>query len=138
DPSLDENDVRRLMSTTSRGAVAYDQFPQDSLVRMLYEWDDLMAFVADALGYPRPYRYADTLGPLNPAVMREGDHLRWHFDQTDFVVSLLLQDCEAGGAYEVVPQTRSSDRENYEKVRNIISGSDRQHVITLDIQPGCL
>jgi len=25
--------------------------------------------------------------------MDAGEHLLWHFDQTDFVVSILLQDC---------------------------------------------
>ena len=36
--------------------------------------------------------------------MGEGDQLQWHFDQTDFVVSLAIQSAESGGDFEVVPR----------------------------------
>ena len=35
--------------------------------------------------------------------MGQGDELQWHFDQTDFVVSLAIRDAEVGGDFEVVP-----------------------------------
>lgn len=78
---------RRWLAPYSVGAVAYDLFPADSPIRMLYEWDDLTRFVAAILGLPAVYRYADPLGALNLAVMTDGDELQWHCDQTDFVVS---------------------------------------------------
>ena len=42
------------------------------------------------------HRYADPCGALNLAVMGDGDELQWHFDQTDFVVSLAIQPAERG------------------------------------------
>ena len=137
DESLDPSDVRRKQSTTALGAVAYDQIPESAALRRLYEWDGFMSFVGDALGHGPLHRYADPLGALNLAVMKEGDHLRWHFDQTDFVVTLLIQDCQGGGEYEVVPWTRNKMTENFEVVREIIDGQ-YEDVTTLDIQPGCL
>ena len=56
-----------------------------------------MEFVRVLLGRERLFRYADPLGALNLAVMRDGDELAWHVDQTDFVVSLALQSSEACG-----------------------------------------
>ena len=97
----------------------------------------LDAFLADALGKKQLYRYADKMGALNIAVMGDGDYLRWHFDQTDFVVSLLLQDCQAGGDFEFVPMIRRRDNENLDAVRNILQGS-RDGVIKLEIEPGAL
>jgi hypothetical protein len=39
--------------------------------------------------------------------MRRGDHDSWHFDQTDFVVSMLLQPSERGGDFEYSPHIRT-------------------------------
>lgn len=137
DQSLPESDPRRMTETTSLGAVAYDQMPLKSLMRRLYEWDTLMEFIGDALGKERLYRYADPMGALNIAVMGDGDYLRWHFDQTDFVTTILFQPGESGGEYEFVPMIRSAEKPNYEHVKEVLQGS-RRGVITLDIQPGGL
>jgi len=137
DESIEQGDPRRMMSTTALGAVAFDQFPNEALIRRLYMWDGLLEFVADALGYEKLHRYADPLGALNLAVMGEGDHLRWHFDQTDFVVSLLLKPSLGGGEYEVYPNTRSVSEESFSRVKGILNGN-REGILTLDINPGCL
>ena len=87
----DENQTvghpRRWSAPRALGAVAYDLFPLSSALRSLYEWDPLMAFIENILGRGGLYRYADSCGALNLSVMRAGDLLQWHFDQTDFVVS---------------------------------------------------
>lgn len=137
DSSLPADHPRNLTETTALGAVAYDQIPPDALLRRLYEWDTLMEFLGDALGKEKLYRYADPMGALNIAVMKEGDYLRWHFDQTDFVTTILLQPSEAGGEYEFIPMIRSSSEENYEAVKAALQGS-REGVITLQIEPGSL
>ena len=87
--------------------MAYDLFPADSPIRQLFEWEELRTFVAAILGLDTIYPYADPLGALNLAVMGEGDELQWHFDQTDFVVSLALQDADDGGDFEVAPFIRT-------------------------------
>lgn len=131
-----EDDPRRMTDTTVLGAVAYDQIPAEAKIRAIYEWDQLMKFLADALGKEQLFRYADPMGALNIAVMQKGDYLRWHFDQTDFVTSLLLQ-ASAGGEYEFVPMIRNNISENYPHVKAILQGS-REGVIKLEIEPGSL
>jgi hypothetical protein len=137
DESFPPDHPRRRGDTSSVGAVAYDLIPKHHALRALYEWDPLLDFYAACLDWPRVYRYADPMGGLNVAVMREGDHLRWHFDQTDFVVSILLQDCDSGGAFEYVPNIRTKDSENYDRVQRLLDG-DTSEAIRLDHRPGTL
>ncbi|HEX3500660.1 MAG TPA: 2OG-Fe(II) oxygenase, partial [Stellaceae bacterium] len=128
---------RRRLQTSSVGAVAYDLIPRDSLVRQLYAWDGLLNFLAAALGKDRLYRYADPLGALNIAAMGAEEHLLWHFDQTDFVVSILLPDCERGGTFEYVLNIRDAAAENYDRVWRLLDG-DRSEILRLDMAPGTL
>jgi hypothetical protein len=131
-----EGHPRRTLGRSALSAVAYDRFPASSALRALYEWDPLMEFVRVLLGRERLFRYADPLGALNLAVMRAGDELAWHFDQTDFVVSLAIQSSEAGGEFECVPLIRSASDERYDAVSSVLSGETRP--ITVPMTPGTL
>jgi hypothetical protein len=121
---------------TSLGAVAYDDFPPDSVLRQLYESDTLLAFLGDALGFA-VYRYDDPLGGLNLAVMRDGDELYWHFDQTDFVVSLAIQSSSAGGEFEYAPMIRDAGDERYDDVAALLAGR-HAGVVKVPMTPGTL
>ena len=118
-------------------AVAYDITPLDSPLRRLYEWDPLKDLVEAVLDRGPIYRYADPFGALNLAVMGEGDQLQWHFDQTDFVVSLAIQSAESGGDFEVAPRIRNAQDERYQDVAAVLSG-DRTRVEVLPMRPGTL
>jgi hypothetical protein len=137
DESFPAEHPRQWLGPYAVGAVAYDLFPPDSPIRRLYECDEFMRFVAAILGLDAIYRYADPLGALNLAVMKDGYQLQWHFDQTDFVVSLALQDADLGGDFEVSPQIRSADDERYDDVARVLAG-ERDRVVTLPMTPGTL
>jgi hypothetical protein len=137
DETFPEAHPKRRLQPTSVGAVAYDLFPATSLIRRLYEWDGLLKFLERALGKATLYRYADPLGALNVAAMAEGEALLWHFDQTDFVVSILLQKCARGGVFEYVPHIRNADEPHYDRVERLLDGA-RDGVIELDMAPGTL
>jgi hypothetical protein len=137
DASLPEDHPRKFFEPTSVGVVAYDQFPHDSAMRQLFEWDPLMEFIAAALKKDRLYRYADPMGALNLAVMGDGERLHWHFDQTDFVTSIALRPSEAGGDFEYVPLIRSATDENYPRVQRLLEGSS-EGVVRVAMHPGTL
>ncbi len=128
---------RGMRGRYSVGVVAYDQFPPASPIRRLYESAFVMAFIAAVLQRKALYRYADPMGALNLAVMGEGDELQWHFDQTDFVVSLALRDAETGGDFEVAPKIRDAQSENYAAVSDVLDGSS-SGVTRLPMTPGTL
>lgn len=48
-----------------------------------------------------------------------------------------LLDPEAGGQFEIVPDVRSADDENYERVGRILDG-ERQGVHSFSLEPGSL
>ena len=128
----------RWLGPYALGAVAYDLMPRESLLRRMYEWDPVKDLIEAILDRGPIYRYADPFGALNLAVMAEGDELQWHFDQTDFVVSLAIEPSEGGGDFEVAPLIRSADDERYETVGGVLDGSDLSGVVTLPMTAGTL
>lgn len=137
DRNLPEDHPRRIFDHTSVGVVAYDQFPPDSAIRSLYEWQPLMDFIGAALNKERLYRYADPFGALNLAVMREGERLHWHFDQTDFVTPIALRAADQGGDFDYVPLIRSASDENYPRVQRLLTGTEDE-VVRVPMTPGTL
>jgi hypothetical protein len=139
DPSFPEGHPRRRLGTgASLGIVAYDQLTPGSSLRALYLWDELARLLAGALGVECVYPYADPLGAVNVTYMGSGDHLGWHFDQTDFVVSLALSGGESGGQLESAGRIRSATEERYEMVSSVLDGTDGGLVRRFDMQPGTL
>jgi hypothetical protein len=136
-PAWSADHPRAIRRRYSVGVVAYDQFPVTSPIRDLYEWEPVMAFVSAVLQRAPLYHYADPLGALNLAVMGDGDELQWHYDQTDFVVSLALRDGDRGGDFEVAPKLRSDADENYAGVAQVLAGTSTE-VTRLPMTPGTL
>jgi hypothetical protein len=137
DASFGNDHPRQTWGEYSLGAVALDLMPNASSLRRLYEWPLVTDFIAAILDRGPIYPYADPFGALNLAVMEDGDQLQWHFDQTDFVVSLAIQSATAGGDFEVVPRVRSSTDERYEAVGSVLAG-DHSSVVALPMTPGTL
>ena len=128
---------RRWTGHFSLRAVPYDLIPAYSPLRRLYEWDPLTELVSAILGRGPLHRYSDPFGALNLAVMGDGDELQWHFDQTDFVVSLAIQAASEGGDFEVAPLIRSAADEGYGDVAGVLAG-DKAKVVTIAMNPGTL
>ncbi len=138
DPDVAADHPRAYVGNYGVGAVAYDLFPSWSPMRALYEWEPLRAFVEAILDRGTIHRYGDPLGALNLATMAEGDELQWHFDQTDFVVSLAVRSSDTGGNFEVAPLVRRADDECYDTVAQVLRGDDTPEVLTLPMRPGTL
>jgi hypothetical protein len=137
DGSLGSDHARNLTEKTVLGVVAYDEFPETSLLKRIYEWEPVMRFIGAILSLPQIHRYNDPMSALNLSVMIDGDYLRWHFDQSDFVTSLSIRNAEYGGEFEFVPRLRSDSDSNFDRVREILRGG-RQGVVTLPNKPGSL
>lgn len=132
-----EGDPRRVELRSAKVGLAYDQIPDDSPLRALYESAELTAFLSRALGIEPLYRHGDELGALNVMLYGPGDELGWHFDGADFVVTLMLQPSAAGGAFEFVPMLRTDGDENHEGVNRLLAG-DRTGVRGMSAERGTL
>lgn len=137
DDHLPKDHPINMSETTRVGVIAYDQYPDVSLLKRIYEYDPVMHFVGAIMQMPSIHRYGDPMGGLNLAVMVKDDYLRWHFDQTDFVTSLSIQSSESGGEFEYVPLIRSDDSENYDDVKKLLQG-DNSRVTRIKNHPGTL
>lgn len=137
DETLPPDDARRLVDTTALGVVAYDQVPTSDALSLLYRWQVMTDFIAAIVGRGTLYHYKCPMGALNVSVMKDNDYLRWHFDQSDFVVSIPLQDSETGGEFEYVRHIRSKENENYDAVAKVLNGG-RDGVEVLKMPPGSL
>ena len=135
--ALPEGDPRRRRFRSRMGAIAYDLLPEESPIRRLYEWPALTRFIAALTGEAELHTCADPLASCVITVLEPGDSHAWHYDQNDFVVSLLLQAAERGGAFEYAPNLRSEADENYAGVSRVFGG-DRALVVTPRFEPGTL
>jgi hypothetical protein len=137
DDSVGPEHPRRRLIHTNQGSVASDHIGDDTMLRCLYQWDELMSFIAAVLGEPVLYRHADTFAALNINVFEAGQGLNWHFDRTDFSVTLSMQIADSGGDFEYAPLLRRPGDENFDGVSRILGGA-RDTVRRLDFPPGTL
>ena len=134
---LTEDDPLRIQVRSAKWGIAQDLLPDDSPLRAVYESDELTSFVGAALRIDPIYRHADPLGALSVMFYDEGDELGWHFDNADFVVTLMLQPPASGGVFEFVPMLRTPEDANPDGVRRLLAG-DRSGVRTMSGEAGTL
>ncbi len=137
DDSAGPDHPRALLQRSAKKAIAYDQIPADAPIRRLYTSDDLTGFIAAVLGKPVLYRSADPLDALEIAIFDDGDELGWHFDNSEFSVTVMYQQSEAGGQFDYYPALRTAHDDNYPAVQNVLLGSP-DGVIRLPAGPGTL
>ena len=54
--------------------------PETSLLKGLYNWPGMIAFVADIVGAAALYQNEDKYQPVNVNCYSEGDQSAWHFN----------------------------------------------------------
>jgi hypothetical protein len=134
---LTGEDPRAVRVHSSKRALGFNHSGASSPLRILYEWDGLVTFLKDVLELPDLYRDADPAGACSVMFYDEGDELGWHFDNSEFAVTLMLQQCLEGGEFEYVPGIRTAEDENFAGVGAVLKG-DRGPVRCLHAAPGAL
>ena len=123
---------------SSKGLIADDQIPPDSPLREVYESPEFRAFLCAVIGVDAIYPYADSLSSINVHFADAGRELGWHFDNSAFAVTMLLQKPEGGGRFEYVADVRDADagEMGFERVAAALDGT--AVTATLDFEPGAL
>ncbi len=140
DESFPEGHPQRTSVLSKTWVLAYDLVPPDNPARVLFEQDSLTAFLGEVLERRPLYRMADPLGALNITLM-DVDHVQgWHYDSTDFVVSLAVQSSAGGGEFECARDIRDANDEHYDDVATVLRGDDARAglVETYPMTPGTL
>lgn len=117
--------------------VARDRIPSSHCIQQIYTASVFKQFLADCFGLNEIHELADPLAGLCLNVVRPGRAHPWHFDTNEFTVSLLTRRADDGGVFEYCPDIRSPEAENFDRVRNVLTG-DRSGVKLLNLQRGDL
>lgn len=119
---LDAADPRVRTLRTRVGSIANDVLDTDGALQQLYEWPALTEFIGAVLGYDDFFRGEDPLGAVSINVYGHGDMHEWHFDESRFSVTIMIQEAEQGGHFEFVSGLRSDSEVNIEGLAGVLNG----------------
>lgn len=124
DPYYDDDHPRNRMVTSSKGCITDDLIPGQSALRALYDSEVFQEFLCHVLGEKALYPYADPLSSINLHFARTGQELGWHFDNSSFSITLMVQPSEKGGQFEYVENIRDADagEMGFDAVAGILDG----------------
>ena len=108
---------RRLWDQTI-DVVAGDQFDPSGPLPVLRTHPAMTAFLALALDRPEVHPFADPYQCLNAVILRSGNEHAWHYDLSDYVVTILLQPADSGGEFEYAPFIRG------QQIPGVVGGRD--------------
>lgn len=109
DPRFPSYHPRNREVSSSKGCITTDQIPEGSDLRILYADQEFRNFLCAVLDIEGLYEYADPLSSINVHYASEGQELGWHFDNSSFAITLMIQTPKEGGEFEYVKDVRNSD-----------------------------
>jgi hypothetical protein len=138
DPDFDKNHSRNREISSSKGCITTDQIPEKSALHTLYDSAEFRSFLCTVLGEDELYSNGDNLSSINLHYAKVGQELGWHFDNSSFAITMLIQSAADGGSFEYVKDVRDADKGemNYELSGKILDGQVETN--TLEILPGTL
>lgn len=138
DENLPLDHPRNIEVTSSKGLIGDDQIPENSSLKTLYKSQIFQTFIRKVVGEEGLYPYADPLSSVNLHFAKEGQELGWHFDNSSFAITLLIDKPDGGGDFEYIKDLRDADTGdmNYDGVGNLLSGALKPE--TLNMEAGTL
>jgi len=138
DPAFADHHPANRQVVSSKGCICDDEIGAASPLRMLYDDAAFRSFVSDVTGQAALHAYADPLSSINVHYANRGQELGWHFDNSSFAITLLIQKPDAGSRFEYVKGLRDADagQMNYDGVGALLDGETQPEV--LDMNPGTL
>jgi hypothetical protein len=113
----------------------------------VYKSQAVTYFLASIVNLPRLYEFKDEFQALNVMYMYDGGQRNWHYDGSDFVVTLSLQKADEGGSFEFAPfirgyqpinQHQQVEDEHLDDIEALWNGTYTGTVKKLKASPGDL
>lgn len=110
---------------SSKGCITDDIIASDSPLRTLYNAADFKDFLSIVFDEDGLYPYADPLSSINLHYAEKGQELGWHFDNSSFAITLMIQAALKGGEFEYVKNVRDADagEMNFAEVNQVLDGN---------------
>ncbi|MEM7209425.1 MAG: hypothetical protein AAF434_16505 [Pseudomonadota bacterium] len=135
--SLPPDHPRHFKSLTRIRFLARDLQSKENPARVLHAWQGMSEFIGSVM-QQSTFPSACPLSSCILTIAEEGELQDWHFDGIDYIVTIMLEKPEAGGAFEYVSGLRFPDREDdYDGVSDVFKGN-RDNVVSLPVEPGTL
>ncbi len=109
DDAYHSDHPRNRLVASSKGCITDDQIPNESALHTLYDAEEFRDFLCAVLDVPQLHEYADPLSSINLHYASEGQELGWHFDNSSFAITLMIQNPVDGGKFEYVKDVRDAD-----------------------------
>jgi hypothetical protein len=134
DTAFAPNHTRNRMVVSSKGCITDDIVPANSALRTLYTADLFQDFLCDVLGEGGLFEYADPLSSINIHYADTGQELGWHFDNSSFAITLMIEPAEQGGQFEYVTGVRDADAGdmNFDGVAAVLDGQTSVKRLAMD------
>lgn len=125
DPNYSKNHPRNRLVSSSKGCITHNQILSDSALRIIYNAKEFRDFLCTVLNELALYEYADAQSSINLHYASEGEELGWHYDNSSFAITLMIDSAKAGGEFEFVKDVRNADagEMNYEMSEQILDGA---------------
>lgn len=119
---------------SSKGCICDDDVAPDSVLRQLYDSQIFRDFVMFVTGENALYPYADPLSSINIHYAERGQELGWHFDNSQFAITLLIDKPDAGSRFEFVRDLRNADAGdmNFDGVQDLLYGKTQPDVLSME------
>ena len=140
DDAFSKDHIRNRELPTTVASLAYDRLDINGPLLTLYHSDSFCVFLAQVLGMEHFYRLADPLGAASINIFPPGTAHNWHFDESVFSVTIMIQKPESGGLFRHTHLIREKGKETedlYNVIENIVDKKD-DIASTLKFEPGTL
>ncbi len=134
DPEYPARHSRNRQVSSSKGCITTDQIPGGSALHTLYKAPLFREFLCAVLGETELFEYADPLSSINLHYANDGEELGWHFDNSSFAITLMIQKPDRGGEFEYVKDVRNADSGdmNFELAGRVLDGQIPTNFLTMD------
>ncbi len=134
DETYANSHIRNRLVSSSKGCITSDQIAGDSPLTLLYENEAFKSFLCAVLNEKNLYEYADNLSSINLHYAAAGQELGWHYDNSSFAITLLIQKPLGGGVFEYVKDVRDADANDmaFEATENVVNGQTQTNELSMD------
>ncbi len=138
DPEFGNDHPRNREVISSKGCICDDDVAADSVLRQIYDSEAFRNFIMGVTGEEALHPYVDPLSSINIHYAERGQELGWHFDNSSFAITLLIEKPEDGSRFEYIKDMRDANtgEMNYEAVGDLLDGRTSPQM--LDMEPGTL
>ena len=119
--------------------LAFDLFERAGPIVRLYNWEPVRAMIAAVTGSEALYLNEDPYQPTVVMCAGDGDVSPWHFDRGNaFTVTLMLQEPETGGVFEIVPEIWPDDETDPAELTAVLQDRAPERVVGVERVPASM